>query len=277
MFRNTWSAGAAGLLLLGSWACADESPAVGLAFSTRSASASVAQAGDSTVVVRGSDTLVIKSVEMVMREIELKRVEDLAGCPDSSGSHDDDDACEEFTVGVQLVTLPLGNSTEKVITVDVAPGRYDELEFEIHKPDDATDAAFIAANPAFANISIRVTGTFSQGGTRSDFVYTTDLNAEQEVDLVPPLDVAAAGAVNLTIRLDVATWFLSASGTSLVNPASANNGGPNEGLVEDNIEQSIDAFHDDDSDGLDDDDHDEDDDGGSHHDGPNDGNSGPGL
>jgi hypothetical protein len=52
-----------------------------------------------------------------------------------------------------------------------------------------------------------------------------------------------------------------------VNPATANKGGANEGLVKDNIEQSIDAFHDDDSDGLDDDDG-EDDDGGSSHDGP---------
>ena len=262
---KTWSASAAGLLVLGSWACTDESPTVGLNFSTRSLTASVTQAGDSTVVVRGNDTLVIRSVEMVMREIELERVEDLTDCPDVSGSGDDD-ACEELTVGVQLVSLPLGNSTATSITVDVTPGLYDEVEFEIHKPEDSTDAAFIAANPAFADISIRVTGTFSQGGTRSDFVYTTDLNAEQEIDLVPPLDVAEAGAVNLTIRLDVGTWFLSASGASLVNPASANNGGPNEQLVEDNIEQSIDAFHDDDSDGLDDDG--EDDDGGSDHDDP---------
>lgn len=267
MRRNVWSPSAAGLLLLGSWACSDAAPRVGLAFSTRSQVAAAVQAGDSTVIVRGNDTLVIKSVEIVMREIELKRLEALAGCPDSSSSSDDDDACEEFTVGVQLVSLPLGNSTEKVLTVDLAAGIYDELEFEIHKPEDSSDASFIAAHPAFANVSLRVTGTFSQGGTRTDFVFTTDLNAEQEINLVPPLDVAAAGAVNLTIRLDIGAWFLGASGASLVNPATANKGGANEGLVKDNIEQSIDAFHDDDSDGLDDDDG-EDDDGGSSHDGP---------
>ena len=272
MNRITWFARAASLLLAGALACSDDNSGnVGLAFSTRDpSSAALAQAGDSTVVVRGNDTLVIKSVELVMREIELERVDDIAGCPDSTG--DDDDACEEFTVGVQLVNLPLGGQTDKVITVDVTEGIYDEVEFEIHKPEDSTDAAFIAANPAFADISIRVTGTFSQGGTRSDFVYTTDLNAEQEIDLNPPLDVAAAGSVNLTIRIDVADWFLSASGASLVDPATANDGGANENLVRDNIEASIDAFHDDDSDGLDDDD--EDDDHGSDRDGPN---SGPGA
>jgi hypothetical protein len=43
-----------------------------------------------------------------------------------------------------------------------------------------------------------------------------------------------------------------------VNPATANEGGVNEDLVEENIENSIDAFEDDDRDG--DDDHDDDDD-----------------
>lgn len=272
MRNNVWSWIAAGVALAGGGACTDGGTNVGLAFSTRSSPVgALAQAGDSTVVVRGDDTLVIKSVALVVREIELKRVDDIVGCPDSSG--DDDDACEELSVGVRLIDLPLGNQTDKLVTVDVAEGIYDEVEFEIHKPDEVRDAAFVAANPAFADVSIRVTGTLSRGGTRSDFVFTTDLNAEQEIALAPPLDVTAAGPVNLTIRLDVGSWFLSVGGGSLVDPASANKGGPNEGLVKDNLEQSIDAFHDDDSDGLDDES--EDDDGGSDHDGPN--NSGPGL
>lgn len=268
MRTNVWISSAAAFLLAGTFGCADGGSNVGLAFSSRSIGAAALQAGDSTVVVRGNDTLVIKSVELVLREIELKRVEELTGCPDSSDDGHDDDACEEFSVGLQLVSLPLGNGTDKTVTVNLPAGIYDELEFEIHKPDQIRDAAFIAANPAFAGVSIRVTGTFSQGGTLSDFVYTTDLNSEQEIELSPPLDVAADGAVNVTIRMDVATWFLNGAGSGLVSPATANDGGANENLVRDNIERSIEAFHDDDSDGLDDDDHDEDDDGGSSHDGP---------
>ena len=263
MRSRLWALVLIGGALVGA-GCSDGGAGVGLAFSTRSLSAAgVTQAGDSTVVVRGNDTLVIKGVEIVLREIELERVEQTTDCPDATGA---DDPCEEITVGLQLISLPLGNSTDKVVTVNVPAGIYDEVEFEIHKPDDASDAAFIAAHPAFARVSIRVMGTFSQGGTRSDFVYTTDLNKEQEVALNPPLDVANAGAVNLTIRLDITTWFLSGAGTALVNPATANTGGPNASLVGDNIEASIEAFHDDDSDGLDDDG--EDDDGGSSHDGP---------
>jgi hypothetical protein len=209
--------------------------------------------------------VIIRSVAIVLGEVELERLEHTLDCPDSSTTGDDD-ACEEFTVGIQLVGLPLGNSTDKMITVPVPAGIYDEVEFEIHKPESSDDAAFIAAHPAFAGVSIRVTGTFSRAGARSDFVYTTDLNKEQEIELDPPLDVTADGPVNLTIRLDLSTWFLTVGGTALVDPATANKGGANEGLVKNNIEQSIEAFHDDDSDGLDDEG--EDDDGGSSHDGP---------
>ena len=264
MRTNLWSLTlTAGALAL-SQACSDSGGATaGLAFSTRDPTPSLVQQGDSTVVALGNDTIIIRSVELVLREIELDRLND-DDCDTIVVG--DDDACEEFETGPMLVDLPLGNSTDKVITVEVPADVYDELEFEIHKPENPEDAAFIAAHPTFAGVSIRVTGTYSQAGTRTNFTYITDLNAEQEVSLIPPLDITADGPVNLTIRIDLSTWFLNAAGTALVDPASANQGGANENLVETNIEQSIDAFHDDDADGLDDDT--EDDDGGSSHDSP---------
>jgi len=249
------------LLAAGTWACSDAGTggaAVGLAFSTRAVpsgavggtmSASVAQAGDSTVVVVGNDSVVIGSVELVLREVELHR-SGAASCSMSDGS--DDDQCEEFSTGIQLVSLPLGNATERVVTVNVPAGIYDQVEFEIHKPEDSADAAFIAAHPDFDGVSIRVMGRYSQAGTSTPFVYTTDLSKEQELLLDPPLDVAADGPANVTIRLDITTWFLDDSHSALVDPTTANHGGPNEGVVRNNIEQSIEAFHDNDSDGLDD-------------------------
>jgi hypothetical protein len=207
----------------------------------------VVAAGDSTVIVAGNDTLVIRSVEVVLREIELERVETVE-CDDIM----DNDDCEEFETGPVLVSLPLGaTATVTQVAIDAPAGMYNELEFEIHKPDAADDAAFIAAHPAFADISIRVSGTFSKAGTRTDFTYTTDLNEKQEIALDPPLTVAEGSATNVTLRLDIARWFLN--GAALVDPATANKGGVNENLVRDNIRVSIDAFRDDDRDGRDDD------------------------
>jgi hypothetical protein len=252
------------LMLLAAAACSDSTTGgVGFALTTTrplgaplasapvgiSAAPQVTTAGDSTVITLGNDTIILRSVEVVLREIELKRVE-----ADSCDSVMGNDDCEEFEVGPVLVALPLGTvATETMINVNAPPGQYNELEFEIHKPGDSDDAAFIAAHPDFNGVAIRVTGTYSQSGTRSAFVYTSELDARQEIELAPPLTVSAGAGTNVTLRLDVSTWFLNAGGTALVDPASANKGQPNESVVKDRIQASIDAFRDEDHDGHDDD------------------------
>jgi len=209
----------------------------------------VSTAGDSSVIAMGNDTIVVRSIELVLREIELKRVE-VVEC-DSIPANDD---CEEFEVGPVLVSVPLGAvATETVAGILAPAGLYNRLEFEIHKPESSDDAAFIAAHPDFSGVSIRVRGTYSQAGTRSEFLYASELGAEQEVFIDPPLTVVDGVATNVTLRVDIGSWFLNAGGTALINPASANKGQVNESVVKDRIQASIDAFHDDNHDGHDDD------------------------
>ena len=254
----------AALALLGAVACSDSSgrgnvtlslsaqkplaPPLAGSVTRSSAAPSVVLAGDSTVIVLGNDSVILRSLDVVLRKIELKRLEATA-CDSVEGNGD----CEEFETGPVLASFPLGaTNTAAAVAVNAPAGQYDELEFEIHKTDSTSndDAAFIAANPNFNGISIRVTGTFSQGGSRSDFVYTTDLDESQEIFFSPPLDVVDGTGANLTVRLDVSSWFVN--GGALVDPATANKGGPNEGIVKESIKQSIDAFEDDDHDGHDD-------------------------
>jgi hypothetical protein len=82
-----------------------------------------------------------------------------------------------------------------------------------------------------------------------------------ENDLVPPVTVGAAGTADLTLLVDISTWFNSA-GSALIDPATANVGGVNELLVRGNIRTSFKAFEDDNHNGEDD--HDGHDDGGHH-------------
>jgi len=252
-----------GLLLLGVIACADSGSTgkMSLSLSSRTApgppavaassgslaSAAVLAVGDSTVVASGNDTLIIRSMQVVLKKVELKRVE-ASSCDAVQGNGD----CEEFETGPALATFPLGADNAALVAIVNAPaGQYDELEFEIHKtdPTSSEDGAFLSANPGFDGISIKVTGTFSQSGTRSDFTFTSDLDASQELFLNPPFDPAVNS--NVTLRLDVAAWFVS--GATLLDPSTANTGGPNEGIVKDNIKGSIEAFRDDNHDGRDDD------------------------
>src|SRR5512146_1989978 len=200
--KSRWFAVA--IALLGAAACSDSSAGgnVSLSLSARAVAGAVAApavtgnlaapavlaAGDTTIITLGSDTIVLRSVDVVLRKIELKRVE-AASCD----SVPDNGDCEEFESGPVLASFPLGTTnTVAAVTVAAPAGQYDKLEFEIHRTDTTSsqEAAFIAANPDFKNISIRVTGTFSHAGARSDFVYTSDLDASQEMAL-PPLDVTA--------------------------------------------------------------------------------------
>lgn len=252
--------------------------------STGTGAAAVLLAGDSTFLTADSDTVIVRTVDLVVRRIKLKPSE-VGGCvSDSVEEHDavshdgsdgddstdvdddstadrDDEGCEEIKAGPVLVSLPLGTTAiEALVDVSAPAGTYDKLEFKIHAPKLPRDSAFLAANPTFESVSIRVTGTFSHAGTRTDFVYESALEAEQEVDLNPPVTVDAGAVANLTLRFDISGWFAVPGGTGLVDPATANDGGANAALVANNIRRSIHAFEDDDEDGHDDhdggDDHD---------------------
>lgn len=205
--------------------------------------------GGSVTYTDGVSTLVLTEVSIVLKEVELERA-DGAPCPTVEGEDDDD--CEEFETGPFRLDLPLDGGVETVFQIDVPAGTYDELEFEIHKPEDNTqdDLAFLQANPELEGVSIRIEGTFDG----QPFVWVADMDKDQEKDLVPPLVVAEGeGPVNVTLSLDVASWFRFADGT-LIDPRTALDNQPNKGLVEDNIEASLEAFSDDDRDGEEDDD-----------------------
>ncbi len=184
----------------------------------------------------GGTVLVVQEAQVVLREIELWRAGGSTRC-DSSGTGGGD--CEKLRSGPMLVSLALDGSARQVISVPADTGSYRRLEFEIHKPDDDTqaDASFIARHPGFRRISIRVTGTWN--GT--PFVFTSDLNAEQRIELFPPIEVRAGQTTEVTMYLDVRKWFLNATGTAFVNPTTANDGGENENLVKGNIRLSIEA------------------------------------
>lgn len=209
----------------------------------------------------GGHTIVLSKVEVVLRRIQLKRVDGSVDCDGESGSNDDspsassgsnsggsddDDECEEVAVGPMLLDLPLGGGVKRVVKVAIDTGTYRRVEFRIQKPE-SNDQAFIAANPDFAKISIRAAGTYDGKA----FVFTTDLNAKQRSALVPALVVAdGTKATDLTMSVDVRTWFAASGG--LLDPASGLNGAANENRIRDNIRRSFRLFCDRDHDGKED-------------------------
>lgn len=229
----------------------------------------------SDTLASGNDTLVLDQVQLVLRDIRFKPEDDdgCEGSDDDTGNDDDDslsvaafdgddhgdeDGCRSFNAGPFLLDLPLGPEVTRGFSVAVDTGTYDELRIKLHKPrsdsGDQRDIDFLAQHPEFDQISIRATGTFNGQA----FIFESDLNAEQEMEFDPALVIAdSVTNVDVTIKVDLTGWFADGAG-GLVDPGTANKGGPNDSLVRDNIKDSFRAFHDGDHDGEDDD-HDDDD------------------
>jgi hypothetical protein len=244
-------AAAAAVAACGDSGSPSSQPQVNFSVATRPATApanstALAVAGTPETFTDGTNTLVINQVQLVLREIELKPVEETTAC---SGT--EQDGCEKLELGPLLLDLPLGGTggAAHTFSVPVAAGSYDEIEFQIHTPSDgdASDAGFVQAHPDFAGVSVKVDGTFNGQA----FTYVSDLEAEEEIELSPPLVATESAATDLTLFVDLDRWFRDGGG-SLVDPSSANAGQANEALVDGNIRSTLHAFEDENRDGTDD-------------------------
>lgn len=271
----------AGIILLagcsdtGTGTSADATVRFNVATGTSAAAASVAMAltGTPDSLSDGTNTLVIDTAQMVLRDIKF-HMSETAVCSDSSSTedpnddsghhggddsvhhgndvsmlHDDDgndDDCDELRIGPYLLDLPLDNGPARSFTVELPAGTYREVRFKVHKASRSEDASFVGSHPEFDQRSVRVVGTWNG----VPFVFTSDVSAEQEATFSPPLTVDGTTGTDLTLFVDLSTWFLVDG--ALVDPAQANDQQPFASQVKNNIKASIRAFEDDDRDGEDD-------------------------
>ncbi len=196
-------------------------------------------------VAGAPDPLVITRAQLVLSKSELERVG--VSCIDAMEA--DEDSCPDLKLGPMLLDLPLDAATRTALTVNIPAGTYEEFETKIEAISSENEgrqqesAAFLAANPNFRGVSIRVEGTYNG----VPFVYTTGVEAEIELAFTP--DMVVDGATNnLTVHVDMSRWFVNGSGVR-IDPTTANSGGANKSLVDENIKRSFDVFEDDDRDG----------------------------
>lgn len=251
MIATTRSLSLASLLALGSLAgCSDSTAGTGgarsmsLSFATvpsRSASASIA----SLSLGASAGTLVITKAQLVLSKSELHR----SGASCTSSHESDDHDCPELKLGPMLVDLPLDTTAKGVLVVDLPAGTYTQFEAKIDAVMNETEgvpaasAAFLAANPTFRGVSVRVEGTYDG----QPFVYSSATEGELEITFSPPL-VVDGSASNVTVNVDLSSWFRRSDG-SAIDPRTATAGSATKEIVDDNIKRSFDVFEDDDRDG----------------------------
>lgn len=240
--------GTASLLLM---ACESSGPAGTGRLTFQLAGPSGAAAAGPTFAA-GADVLTLTSVEIVARKIRLERVDGTCPIataatgptPSNSDGSDDDEACPDVWLAPRILSPPVGTDAVAVFDVDLPEGVYEELKMQVHKPTggEAGAAAFLAANPAFADISVRVVGTYN--GT--NFTFTSAVTAEVEIELDSPIEVTADQPAAMTLQIDLASWFAGPGG-ALLSPLAPSQQVRSQ--IEQNIRKSFHAFEDDDRDG----------------------------
>jgi len=165
---------------------------------------------------------------------------------EGEGQDEDDDDCPPLTVGPVLIDLPLDGTTAVVLDALVPAGTYKRLQARLHavKPGDEGVGDFLTAHPDFEGISVKVVGVFTDaGGAAHEFTFTSRMNVVSAINFDEPVTVDV-GTTNLTIDVDVGSWFTSSSG-GVIDPTNA----ANQRTIEKNIRKSLRAFEDDDHDG----------------------------
>ena len=197
-----------------------------------------ANASQGVTTELGGSKIVVTKVEMVILELKL-----------DVDSDNPDSVVEDLEVGPFLFDLPLDGSVAKLFDgIFVPEAYYDELEIEVDAPegDDEHVAFFEATYPDWPiHASIRVTGTYQSGDADPiDFVYVQeDFNDDFEIEFEPALQISD-GETSIVLAIDVSAWFLNETADGLYNPNDITPDSDAASQVEDNIENSFEAFED---------------------------------
>ena len=213
---------------------------ISLSFATKSLNASpsvgTGLSYSRDLVVGTAGDLVLKSAQVVVDGIELSHT-DGALCNGTG-----DFQCEGVDQAPQIVDVPLTTGVKTQLTVPVAEGTYQRLDAHIglqQNGEDGKVSAFATAHPEFQTNSIIVKGTYKG----KDFTYAAPINTDLELHFNPPVVVTTASK-NITVDVDVASWFKDSTGAALdpSDPANA-------AVISANIRKSFGAFGDDNEDG----------------------------
>ena len=190
------------------------------------------------VVGSGANSLTITKAQVVLGRIEVEPGTTTATCTGT-----ETDGCPEVKLDPVLVDLPLDGTTKTDFGANIPAGTYRGVELKI-RPVNSSDpggAAFLAANPSFSNVSVHVEGTFNGQA----FSFNSSLDAEIEMELSNPLTLTGGSGSNLTLFVDVSSWFKDSSGNA-IDPTNSQNAS----TIENQIKQSFKVFEDDDKNGV---------------------------
>jgi hypothetical protein len=182
---------------------------------------------------KASSLATITSARVVIEEIEFES---------SLGDTFDFELEQPF-----VQDLIMGSILNEIETIEVPFGSYKESEIEIDELDPE-DGAVYSQNPELQGRSIVVKG-YLNGDPNNTFMFTSDLEEEQEREFEPPLVLnESEPSTSIVLAIDMGMWLVDGDG-NLLDPSFESN----RSMIEGNIKASIDVFEDEDDDGEEDD------------------------
>ncbi|MFA5806416.1 MAG: hypothetical protein WC879_17430 [Melioribacteraceae bacterium] len=177
----------------------------------------------------GADTIVLDTVKILLKDIKFRQA-----TGDSSN----------VKVGPIVVKLNLNGTPTEFAAGNVIAGNYSKIKFRLHKPEDAdviSDPEFKAGSGGDLRYSVIVKGKFNG----VSFIYKFTKTATQEVNLKNSINLTNDVKTNVTLSVDVNSWFYK--GTLVLDP----NNTVNKNDIDNNIKDSfLKAFRDSNKDGI---------------------------
>jgi hypothetical protein len=192
------------------------------------AAASTANSATTVAALTAGTGITLSRVRIVIRKVEMEKA--------------DTAEMDEVASGPYLLDLSgatLDGAVSKVLDAGFTPGTYNEIKFEVHRPESGETGANADLKDLIdAQASILVDGTIDGAA----FTFKTAVTAEQKFEG----NVVLAAGSNLTLNVDAGSWF-TANGARLDPRDEANRS-----QIENNIQKSFKAFKDDNRDGHED-------------------------
>ncbi len=155
----------------------------------------------------------------------------------------------DFETGTIIMSLNLNGGITEVAVSEIQPGIYNEIEFDIHKPEDSEvvpDSDFRIGDSGDERFSVVIRGNIDG----NVFLYRSNKNFEIELELANNIEILESdNNLDITLTVDISGWFLDEHGNPL-DPRNIDH----ESEIDESIKRSFEAFEDNDRDGDDDND-----------------------
>lgn len=155
------------------------------------------------------NTLVLTEAKFILRKVVLEQ-------EGEGGDHGGD---KDVKLGPFVVNLDLNQKAVIAALAKLPAGGYDEVKFQVHKlspNEDVADPEFTESTSR--RFSVIVKGFYND----APFIFKSDVTFAKEIEFEHfPLSVTDATVLNITITLDVVSWFLQDN--VILNPADPAN------------------------------------------------------